>query len=69
MKITQDVRDYADGLSANEKADLERMSEAEVERQMGEGPHLLTEAERQKGMAEMSEKYAEVGNKLYVEKG
>ena len=53
MKITQDVRDYADGLSANEKADLERMSEEE----------------RQKGMAEMSEKYAEVGNKLYVEKG
>ncbi|RFB04946.1 phosphomethylpyrimidine synthase ThiC [Parvularcula marina] len=53
MKITQDVRDYADGLSDNEKADLERMSEEE----------------RQKGMAEMSEKYAEVGNKLYVEKG
>ncbi|MEM6414953.1 MAG: phosphomethylpyrimidine synthase ThiC [Pseudomonadota bacterium] len=27
MKITQDVRDYADGLSDNEKKDLERLSE------------------------------------------
>ncbi|MEL6385735.1 MAG: phosphomethylpyrimidine synthase ThiC [Pseudomonadota bacterium] len=27
MKITQDVRDYADGLSDNEKADLERQAE------------------------------------------
>jgi phosphomethylpyrimidine synthase len=31
MKITQDVRDYADGLSDNEKADLEkRAQEAEA---------------------------------------
>jgi phosphomethylpyrimidine synthase len=50
MKITQDVRDYAGGLSDNEKADLERMSEEE----------------RQRGMEKMSEKYAEVGGKLYV---
>ena len=27
MKITQDVRDYADGLSDNEKKDLEKLSE------------------------------------------
>ena len=27
MKITQDVRDYADGLSDNEKADLEAATE------------------------------------------
>ena len=27
MKITQDVHDYADGLSDNEKKDLERLSE------------------------------------------
>ena len=27
MKITQDVRDYADGLSDNEKKDLERLSQ------------------------------------------
>lgn len=51
MKITQDVRDYAEGLSDNEKADLERMSDEE----------------RAKGMAEMSEKYKDGGNKLYVD--
>ncbi len=50
MKITQDVRDYADGLSDNEKASLEAMSEEE----------------RQKGMDEMSEKYKDGGQKLYV---
>jgi len=27
MKITQDVRDYAAGLSQNEKADLERQAD------------------------------------------
>ena len=47
MKITQDVRDYADGLSDNEKKDLERLSA--------------------EGMAEMSEKYKEMGSELYLE--
>jgi phosphomethylpyrimidine synthase len=50
MKITQDVRDYAGGLSDNEKKALEQMSEEE----------------RRRGMEKMSEKYAEVGGKLYV---
>ena len=47
MKITQDVRDYADGLSENEKA-------------------ALYPSEAQKGMDEMSEKFAELGGKLYL---
>ncbi|MEM7740080.1 MAG: phosphomethylpyrimidine synthase ThiC, partial [Pseudomonadota bacterium] len=51
MKITQDVRDYAGGLSDNEKADLERMSDAE----------------REKGMNEMSQLYRKQGDKLYVD--
>ncbi|MEM6747743.1 MAG: phosphomethylpyrimidine synthase ThiC [Pseudomonadota bacterium] len=51
MKITQDVRDYAGGLSDNEKADLERMSDAE----------------REKGMNEMSQLYRDKGDKLYVD--
>ncbi|MEM6538616.1 MAG: phosphomethylpyrimidine synthase ThiC [Pseudomonadota bacterium] len=46
MKITQDVRDYADGLSDNEKKDLDALSK--------------------KGMAEMSEKYKELGGQLYL---
>ncbi|MEM1381557.1 MAG: phosphomethylpyrimidine synthase ThiC [Pseudomonadota bacterium] len=53
MKITQDVRDYADGLSANEKADLEAMGDEE--------------RARAKGMDEMSQLYREKGEKLYVD--
>ena len=49
MKITQDVRDYADGLSDNEKKDLSEMSEkgmAEMsERYKEMGSHLYLEAE------------------------
>ena len=51
MKITQDVRDYSDGLSDNEKKALEAMSEAE----------------REKGMAQMSQQYKDGGQKLYVD--
>ncbi|NBC20967.1 MAG: phosphomethylpyrimidine synthase ThiC [Alphaproteobacteria bacterium] len=51
MAITQEVRDYAAGLSDNERADLERQAE-----------------EATKGMAEMSEKYEEMGRQLYVER-
>ncbi|MEM9619416.1 MAG: phosphomethylpyrimidine synthase ThiC [Pseudomonadota bacterium] len=47
MKITADVREYAEGLSDNEKKDLEKLSE--------------------QGMAEMSEKYKEMGSELYLE--
>ena len=49
MKITQDVRDYADGLSDNEKKDLERATQ-----------------EARQGMADMSAKYKEMGNQLYL---
>ena len=49
MKITQDVRDYADGLSDNEKKDLAEMSEkgmAEMsERYKEMGNHLYLEAD------------------------
>ncbi|MBT8472335.1 MAG: phosphomethylpyrimidine synthase ThiC, partial [Marinicaulis sp.] len=49
MKITQDVRDYADGLSDNEKKDLEKLSEqgmAEMSAKYKEmGSELYLEAE------------------------
>ena len=51
MKITQDVRDYAEGLSDNEKKALEQMSEDE----------------RRKGMEKMSAKYEAMGGELYVQ--
>ena len=50
MKITQDVRDYADGLSDNEKKDLERLSKdgmkqmSEKYRDMGRELYLDAEA-------------------------
>ena len=46
MKITQDVRDYAENLSDNEKKALQ--------------------LEAEKGMAEMSEKYKDMGSELYL---
>ena len=48
MKITADVREYAEGLSDNEKA------------------ALYPDAAKQ-GMAEMSEKFRQIGNEVYVE--
>jgi phosphomethylpyrimidine synthase len=48
MKITQDVRDYAESLSDNEKA-------------------ALYPDAAQKGMAEMSEKFRQMGNEVYVD--
>ncbi|MFZ5616952.1 MAG: phosphomethylpyrimidine synthase ThiC [Pseudomonadota bacterium] len=50
MKITQDVRDYADGLSDNEKKDLERLSKegmtqmSEKYRKMGSEIYLEADA-------------------------
>ena len=48
MKITAEVREYAEGMTDNEKKALNLEAEA--------------------GMKEMSEKYAEMGSELYLEK-
>ena len=53
MKITQDVRDYADGLSENEKAAL-YPDEAQTR---GVEGALATDREIKKGMDEMSKKF------------
>jgi phosphomethylpyrimidine synthase len=58
MKITQDVRDYAESLTDNEKAKLYPDLSAEA----------LAKAEAAKqGMKEMSEKFKAMGNEVYVE--
>ena len=57
MKITQDVRDYADGLSDNEKAAL--YPEA----------NDMSQGEIIEGMSEMSAKFREEGGEIYLEKG
>jgi phosphomethylpyrimidine synthase len=62
MKITADVRDYAAGLSDNEKAALY----PEAAQQKANG--AATEPSyRDKGMAEMSEKFKAMGGEVYVD--
>jgi phosphomethylpyrimidine synthase len=61
MKITADVREYASGLSDNEKAMLYPASSAD----------LSAEAQRAKaeaGMADMSKKFLDMGAEVYVDK-
>ena len=59
MKITADVRDYAAGLSDNEKAALYPDSSAEA----------LAKADAAKaGMADMSKKFIDMGAEVYVDK-
>jgi len=62
MKITQDVRDYADGLSENEKAAL---YPDEAQARGAEGAPA-TDREIKKGMDEMSEKFKELGGEIYL---
>ncbi|RKQ71771.1 hydroxymethylpyrimidine synthase [Litorimonas taeanensis] len=61
MKITQDVRDYADGLSDNEKAAL-----YPVEAQEARKGEALTGTEIHAGMEEMSEKFKDLGGQIYL---
>jgi phosphomethylpyrimidine synthase len=64
MKITQDVRDYAEGLTDNEKAALY----PEAEKQKAKGAAGTTEPSyREKGMARMSEKFRQMGEQVYVD--
>ncbi len=58
MEITQQVRDYAAKLAEKGNADASAMDAAAP----------LTEAERQKGMAEMSEKFRALGAEVYVKR-
>jgi phosphomethylpyrimidine synthase len=57
MKITQDVRDYAASLGDNEKAALGLAAEK----------GLSAEAIAKAGMAEMSEKFREMGGEVYLD--
>jgi len=65
MKITQDVRDYADGLSDNEKQALYPV-EAQAR---GEEGATATDRDIKQGMSEMSEKFKELGGQIYLKAG
>jgi phosphomethylpyrimidine synthase len=58
MKITADVREYATGLTDNEKAAL-YPDAAQAS--------LSAEALAKAGMAQMSEKFRQLGSKVYVD--
>ena len=57
MKITQDVRDYAASLGDNEKAALGLSGE----------PGSSADAVAQAGMAQMSEKFRQMGGEVYLD--
>jgi phosphomethylpyrimidine synthase len=57
MKITQDVRDYARKL--NDPANLGASAD-------GTGANAVSAADVQKGMDEMSKKFREGGDRIYV---
>ncbi|HEY0331878.1 MAG TPA: phosphomethylpyrimidine synthase ThiC [Rhodopseudomonas sp.] len=61
MKITQDVRDYADGLGDNEKAALNLASGA-----LG-SVGMTISGVIEDGMAQMSEKFKSMGEQLYLD--
>jgi phosphomethylpyrimidine synthase len=77
MKITADVREYAAGLTDNEKAalypDLSAEALAEAEARSARDPHpdearsAVSKDEAEAGMAEMSEKFKAMGSEVYVE--
>jgi phosphomethylpyrimidine synthase len=58
MKITADVREYAESLTDNEKAALYPDAAKQG---------MSAEALAKAGMAEMSEKFKEMGGEVYVE--
>jgi phosphomethylpyrimidine synthase len=67
MKITQDVRDYTAKLNDPAFASTAEGGGGGLARSgETEGAAALTEAERLRGMQEMSAKFAEAGKELYV---
>jgi phosphomethylpyrimidine synthase len=64
MKITQDVRDYAAGLSENAKAALYPHPEEPAEASAKAG---VSKDEVEAGMRQMSEKFRQLGSEVYVD--
>ncbi|MGO8780901.1 MAG: phosphomethylpyrimidine synthase ThiC, partial [Rhodomicrobium sp.] len=65
MKITADVREYASGLSDNEKAMLYPHPEVPAQRASKDA---MSKDEAEAGMKEMSKKFIDMGAEVYVDK-
>tara|TARA_B100000678_G_scaffold233404_1_gene202424 strand:- start:1915 stop:3558 length:1644 start_codon:yes stop_codon:yes gene_type:complete len=73
MKITAEVRDYAANMTDNEKKALNleagvRPTSDRAGADASADANISVEQIREKGMAEMSRKYEEMGSELYLEK-
>ena len=74
MKITAEVREYAAGMTDNEKkalnleAGLASPTSDRAGADASADADISVEQIREKGMAEMSKKYEEMGSELYLEK-
>jgi phosphomethylpyrimidine synthase len=64
MKITQEVRDFA--AKQNQPADAFLAANSSLAQQGGGASSAEAEAEAEKGMAEMSEKFREKGGEIYL---
>src|SRR6185312_4868776 len=65
MKITADVREYAASLGDNEKAALGLQASLSISGKLEDG--LPAEAVAKAGMAQMSQKFKEMGSSVYLD--
>lgn len=70
MKITAEVRDYAAGMTDNEKADLERQAAAvsALHREGVPEAGSMTKEEAEEGMKAKSAEFMAQGAEIYVER-
>lgn len=67
MKITADVREYAESLTDNEKAALYPDARNTLSPRPEEARSAVSKDEAEAGMRQMSEKFRQMGNEVYVE--
>jgi len=67
MKITADVREYAESLTDNEKAALYPEARTNAHPHPEEARSAVSKDEAEAGMRQMSEKFRQMGNEVYVE--
>jgi phosphomethylpyrimidine synthase len=67
MEITQQVRDYASKLNERQVELDKATTVIDPEAAQGSDPAGLTPSEAQAGMAEMSQRFRDLGSEVYVD--